>query len=106
MTSLMKHSRALRSLLLIGTLALTSCYTTTGTLSREPVAYLQLSGVGEGYTAIIDDSPPVALVSENGLAQLQIAPGRHRVRILRGGVERVDRTLLVSDLQTLEISVP
>jgi len=93
-------------LLLIGTLALSGCYTTTGTTSRDPVAYLQISGTRGGLTAIVDDLAPIAVAPKEGQTRLQIAPGRHRIRILQGGTVLVDRTVLVSDLQTLEIPVP
>jgi hypothetical protein len=82
------------------------CSSTTGTLSRDPVAYLRLAGVTEGHTAVVDDLAPVALMPKKQQATLQVAPGKHRIRVLSGQSVLVDRTILVSDLQTLEISVP
>jgi hypothetical protein len=79
--------------------------TTTGTISHEPVSYLRLAGVTEGHTAVVDDLPPVPLVPKKQQATLQVAPGKHRIRVYRDGAVLVDRTILVSDLQTLEIPI-
>jgi hypothetical protein len=82
------------------------CHTSTGTISRDPLGYLQLANVTEGLTAIVDELPLVNLAPEKGLSRLQVAPGRHRIRVIRGSTVLVDRTILVSDLQTLEIIIP
>jgi len=87
-------------------LLVAGCGSTTGTLSRDPVAYIRLAGVTEGHMAVVDDLAPVALVPKKQQATIQIAPGKHRIRVLSGRAVLVDRTILVSDLQTLEISVP
>lgn len=102
----MKHANLIKCFLATAALAVSGCYTTTGTLSREPVGYLQLSGVREGLTAKVDDLQPVAITPAEGQARLQITPGRHRIRVQHGEMVLVDRTILVSDQQTLEISVP
>jgi hypothetical protein len=102
----MKRVNLIKCFLISATLAVSGCYTTTGTLSREPVGYLQLSGVREGLTAMVDDLQPVAIAPTDGQARLQVSPGRHRIRVQQGETVLVDRTILVSDQQTLEISVP
>lgn len=82
------------------------CATHTGTLSREPVAYLRFVGVTEYHMVLVDDLAPVQLTPKKRQATLPVSPGKHRIRVLRSDVLLVDRTILVSDLQTLEISVP
>lgn len=99
-TSLLKFTIAAASLFIAG------CSTSTGTLSRDPVSYLRLSGVSDGQIAVVDELPPVSLLPKKQQATLQVVPGKHRIRVLRGQTVLVDRTILVSDLQTLEISVP
>lgn len=91
---------------LLGTLALVACSSSTGTLSRDPVSYLIISGVQDNLSATIDDQPPVALAPQSKPVSLQVSPGRHRIRIQRGQALLVDRVVLVSDLQTLEIPIP
>jgi len=95
-----------RLFLVAAALWLTGCSTSTGTLSRDPAAYLRLSGVSATDTAQIEDLLPVPLIPKDEKATLRVAPGKHRIRVIRGGAVVVDRTILVSDLQTLEITVP
>ncbi len=102
----MNTNITLRTFSVFLTIFLVGCGSTTGTLSREPVAYIRLAGIQETYTAVVDDLPPVALVPKKRQMTLQVAPGKHRIRVFNGGVVLVDRTVLVSDLQTLEVSVP
>ncbi len=102
----MKTLSLTRILILGATLWLAGCSTTTGTLSRDPVAYLRLAGVTATDTAQVDDLSPVSLTPKDQQATLRIAPGKHRIRVLRSGAVVVDRSILVSDLQTLEITVP
>lgn len=101
----MNSISCLRLLLVAMALFVAGCGSTTGTLSRDPVAYIRLAGVTEGHMAVVDDLAPVALVPTKQQATLRIAPGKHRIRVLNGQAVLVDRTILVSDLQTLEISV-
>ena len=93
-------------LLLSSGLLFSGCYSNSGTVSRDPVAYLQISQARDGCMVIIDDLPPASLIIEKGQARVQVAPGRHRVRILLNGSTLLDRVVLVSDLQTLEITAP
>lgn len=102
----MRFSPLLGIPLLFVCLLFSGCHSTSGTVSRDPVAYLQISQAREGCTVIIDDLPPARLIVEKGQARVQVAPGRHRVRILLNGSTLVDRVVLVSDLQTLEITAP
>jgi hypothetical protein len=85
---------------------LVGCHTNTGTISREPVSYFQVVNVKPGFTAIVDENPPVALDTAKGKATLKVSPGKHRIRLMQGSVAIVDRIVLISDLQTLEIAAP
>ena len=87
-------------------LLFTGCSSSSGTLSREPVSFLRISGVVGNLTAIIDELPSVSLDPEHKLNTLQLRPGKHRIRIVRDQTTLVDRMVLISDQQTLEISVP
>jgi len=88
------------------TLMIIGCSSTTGTLSREPVAFIRISRITDNLTATVDELAPIALAPQREPATLQVAPGKHRIRILRGQALLVDRDVLISDQQTLEISVP
>jgi hypothetical protein len=81
-------------------------YSTTGTLSRDPAAYLRIVGVIDADSVQIHDLSPVELTAKKATATVLITPGRHRIRLLRSGQIIVDRMVLVSDLQTLELRVP
>jgi len=87
-------------------LLLTGCGSTSGTLSKEPVSFVRISGVTGNQTAIIDELPAVPLDPEIKPCVLQLRPGKHRIRILRDQTTQVDRVVLISDQQTIEISVP
>jgi hypothetical protein len=87
-------------------LLVTGCSSSSGTLSREPIAFLRISGITDNLTASVDELAPVSLAPQLKPVTLQLAPGKHRIRILRGQALLVDRVVLVSDQQTLEISVP
>jgi hypothetical protein len=62
--------------------------------------------VVETLTATVDELPPVALVPQSKPNMLQLRPGKHRIKITRDQTILVDRVVLISDQQTLEISVP
>ena len=84
------------------------CSSSSGTISREPRSYLQITG-GLGAKALaasIDELPAVNIVPNAKGAKIEIAPGKHRVRIRRDGEIVVDRMILVSDEQTMEVSIP
>lgn len=101
----MKPKSYLRNLTLILALVMAGCSTHTGTISRDPVAYIRLEGITENHMAVVDDLAPVHLDPKKRQATLQVTPGKHRIRVLNGQAVLVDRTILVSDLQTFEISV-
>lgn len=91
-------------LLVVG--ALSGCYSQSGTISREPVSFLSVTPVKTQLTAVIDGAAPITLEPQRKAALLRINPGVHRIQIFDNGTLRVDREVLVSDQQTLEIYIP
>jgi hypothetical protein len=65
-------------------LLIMGCSSTTGTLSREPIAYLSISRITDNLTATVDELAPISLAPQSKPVILQMAPGKHRIRILRG----------------------
>ena len=82
---------------------LASCHSMTGTVSHDPTGYFKIIGAADGDVAIIDDGAPILLHPD---APVVVVPGKHRVRVSRGGAVVMDREVLVSDLQTLELRIP
>lgn len=78
----------------------------TGTRSFDPVAYLKINGAKDGQIVLVDDLPAVTILKSNENAVLRVAPGKHRIRITQQDRILVDRNIYVSDIQTLEITVP
>jgi hypothetical protein len=87
-------------------IALAGCSSISGTLARDPAGYLAIIGVNTELVAIVDGGAPIPMHPQSKAVRLQVSPGRHRVRILQGTALRVDRDVLVSDQQTLEVPVP
>jgi hypothetical protein len=92
--------------LAVGTMPFAGCHSSTGTLSRAPVAFLKVVGDKEGLTAHVDDLSPVAVTGKSKGSTIQVSPGKHRIKIFYRNELVVDRVVLVSDDQTMEISVP
>lgn len=102
-----KYLLALLGVAMLGVVALCAgCHASTGTLSRDPVSFLKVIGPTDGVMVTIDELAPVGLPKDRKFATLQVKPGKHHVRCERGNIVLVDRTILVSDDQTLEISLP
>ncbi len=95
-----------RSAAIVCLVGLIACHSVTGTVSHEPTAYIKILGANDGDIAIIDDGAPVKLQSGDDSDPIIANPGKHSVRVKRSGAVVVDREVLVSDLQTLEIRVP
>jgi hypothetical protein len=84
---------------------LVGCHSMTGTVSHEPAAYISILGASDGDIATIDGGAPVRLHSGDDNDPIAAKPGKHLVRVSRSGFVVVDREVLVSDQQTLEIRV-
>ncbi len=97
-----------RSCLLFLSLAvwLSACSSSSGTLSRAPIGFVELSNVSRPLTVVVDDQNELEVPAQRKPATLQIAPGKHRVRIWSDGTLIVDRVVLVGDQQTLQIQIP
>lgn len=102
----MKHNRLLSFVVACTLGVLAGCSTSTGTLSRQPAAYLSFTGALPSDSVQIDELPPVQLPEGRQPLRLQVSPGKHRVKVFRGQILLMDRAILVSDLQTLELIVP
>lgn len=87
-------------------LLLAACYTQTGTVSRDPMGYISFRELESPVSVIIDDGTPIALERSRVGARIPVSPGKHQIRVMVQGVERVNREILVSDQQTLEVSIP
>lgn len=84
---------------------LTGCNSSTGTISRDPVSYIKITGINQELTAQIDGGALFALVASKGSVSVQVPPGKHRIKIMHGAEVIVDRVFMVSDLQSLELPV-
>lgn len=82
------------------------CYSTTGTVSHEPTAYVKFLNAQNGDVALIDGGAPFQLVAGDDNETVFAAPGKHMIQVIRSGAVILSREILVSDLQTLEIRVP
>lgn len=101
MNRLLKYIIPLTAMLLLA-----GCYTQTGTVSRDPVGHISFRKLATPVTLIIDDGTPVALDANPNGARVPVPPGKYRIRVLVQGAERVNREILVSDRQSLEIDIP
>jgi hypothetical protein len=81
----------------------TGCHSVTGTVSHDPTGYFSILGAADGDVAIIDGGAPVPIRPDTPIV---VVPGKHRVQVSRGGTVVMDREVLVSDLQTLELRLP
>ena len=97
------HRQAL--LLLILSALLGGCAQQTGTISRAPAAYLVFLGEGIVATVTVDDRS-FALTDDNARNHFEVSPGVHRVKVEKQGRIVVDREILLSDRQTVEIAIP
>lgn len=100
----MPYSKLLLCIALAGPIAgVTACHSVTGTVSHDPTGYFSILGAIDGDVATIDDGAPLRI---NPGTPIMVVPGKHRVQVSRGGAVIMDREVLVSDLQTLELRLP
>ena len=98
-------SKTLAALLFVAATTVACFHQDTGALSRAPAAFLVFSG--ETSNALVSvDSRPFELNGDNAKNHFELSPGKHRVRVTRQGQVVVDRELLLSDGQTMEVSIP
>lgn len=81
---------------------LSGCMANTGTITHAAVSYFSFVGNTQGAVVSIDEQP--AVTSDDG--KVATEPGRHRIRVTKGGRLLVDREVLVGDQQTMEIFIP
>ena len=93
----------------VALLALVACNSkSSGSLTREPVSFITIGGVDSPVVVQIDESESINLTprEKNRSINLQLKPGKHQIRITRDGLTVVDRVVLLSDQQTMEINLP
>jgi hypothetical protein len=80
---------------------LSGCMANTGTFTHAALSHFAFVGETQDAIISIDDHQATP---EDG--KVTTEPGRHRIRVTKGGKLVVDREVLVGDQQTMEISVP
>lgn len=91
---------------IIALLFTSGCYSISGTISKEPIAYLRIIGVQDKLLLSIDDASSIIITPQKDPIDIKTTPTKHRIDIRRGDALLVSRIVLLSDQQTLEISVP
>ncbi len=81
------------------------CAQQTGTITKAAASYLVFVGDSTGSKVTVDDRP-FALTNENSKSHFALSPGVHRIKIEKLGRLVVDREILLSDRQTMEIAIP
>ena len=106
----MKHPVRLGFITSVATICLavffTGCSSNSGTVSHAPIAYFELIGVAGNMSVSIDGGEAISLEPKSKSIRLQVEPGRHRIKVSKAGEIILDRKVLVSDQQTLEIRLP
>ena len=77
-------------------------------VTEDSVSYLVVQGSGEPVSFLVDGvvvANDVELVEENGI-RFKVAPGSHKVRVVRRESVLVDRQVYVGDGETRIITVP
>lgn len=104
-----------KKLIFLGILLLlvVSCGYYEGVVQPTPVSYLSFMGNVNGAIANIDDKVTLNLdrelkgsEGEKKSVLFQIAPGKHKVIVIKMGQEVVNRVIIVGDGITKEIEVP
>ena len=90
----------------LGLLALASgCAHQTGTVTKAAASFLVFLGDTNEARVTVDDHA-FTLTKDNAKNHFEIPPGVHRVKIEKQGEVVVDREILLSDRQTLEVAIP
>jgi len=105
-------------LLALFSLVLGGCSGRESTLSPDQNAYVWFTGDAKGVTATIDGQGPIALTPNyttdaNGqrkgrLSEVhyEIEPGKHTIKLFRGGMLILERVVLIGNHMTKEIQIP
>ena len=94
-------------LILFGVLAIASgCWhSDSGTITKSAASFLVFSGDTTNALVTVDNRA-FALTEENAKNHFELSPGIHRVKVEKQGHVVVDREILLSDRQTVEVAVP
>jgi len=98
----------LRALLaLLGVLALgNGCWhSDSGTITKASASFLVFSGNPINAVVTVDNRP-FTLTEDNAKNLFEVPPGIHRVKIEKQGRVVVDREILLTDKQRVEIAIP
>lgn len=108
-------------LAVIAMISLANCGYREGVTVAEPGAFLAFGGNTAGAIVKIDESVSFVLGEGTGTAipsdtgekekrlsgtHYRLAPGKHRIQVVKNGTVVVDREVLLGDGATREISVP
>lgn len=81
------------------------CAHQTGTITRSAASFLMFKGDATDARITIDGRT-FNLTKDNAKDHFEITPGVHRVTIEKQGRVVVDREILLSDRQTIEVAIP
>jgi hypothetical protein len=102
----MRIFKPLPSLLLsVLLMSAAGCAQQTGTITKAAASYLVFVG-GTKDAQITLDEQSFALNGSNAKNHFEISPGVHRIKVAQNGTVVVDREILLSDRQTMEIAIP
>ena len=84
---------------------ITGCAQQTGSLTKARASFLVFVGDTTSAKVTINDRA-FDLTKNNAKNYFEVAPGVHRVKVEKRGQVVVDREILLSDHQTMEVSIP
>lgn len=80
-------------------------------VQKSDKSYLHFQGNTENVTVVIDEGEPFSLKEEKGSSRYspnllyQITPGKHFLKIYRGGELIIDRVIYVASNETKEVEL-
>lgn len=93
-------------LALLGLLALVAgCTQQTGSFTQAPASFIVFLGEISNAKVTVDGRQ-LEITKRDAKNHFQLPPGVHHVKIEKEGRVVVDRELLLSDRQTMEVTIP
>lgn len=100
-------------LAIVACLVLSACGYQEGVIQRAERSYLKFTGNWPNAVVQIDSMQSFTLTPPTGDSKpspdntlYQLSPGRHRIRVTRGGLVVVDRVVILENQVTMEVQVP
>jgi len=84
--------------------AISGCGYREGITQKSELSYIRLTGNPSGVTVVIDDLQPFTVTEGDKVYQL--APGKHIIKVFRGGNPVVHRIIILDSGVTTEVQVP